>query len=61
MGDKSITITDHGDGSSGTILVTTKDIETGREYASAHEYGGSSGYSKAEATEKAAQDSINKH
>jgi hypothetical protein len=62
MGDKKITnVVDTGDGSSGEVIITTKDIDTGKEYTGAHAYGGSSGYSKAEAEEKAAQDSINKH
>jgi len=63
MGDKTITqIVDSGDGDRGTITVITKDDERGTERASSCEYGGGAGtFSKAEATERATQDSIWKH
>jgi len=60
MGDKTITqIVDSGDGDRGTVTVITKDDERGTERVSTCEYGPFT--SKAQATERATQESINKH
>ena len=54
-------IVETGDGNSGMITVLTENQETGKEYASTQAFGSGTNYSKADATEKASQDSINKH
>ncbi len=54
---KQVIETSNEDGSKGIITVVTQD-DNGREYASTREYD--SWTSKAEATEKATQDSLNK-
>jgi hypothetical protein len=60
MGDKTITqIVETGDGNSGTVTVLTKDESTGTEKPATRDYGGS--VSKAEAIDRATQDSLNKH